>query len=509
MCSIIQLTTYDIRRKCDEMKQLKATAIFLLAAVMITAFAACGSGSSPDPSVTTAEAPADTATAAESETFYSHPSLPNKDYGGAEFRIITSDNLPVAEEEQTGEIVDDARYKRYLAIEEKYNIKFTEKQIPAGDYPKLTETFKNSVLAASDDFDLCRCIMRDAFSMALQNYLLPTEALPYADFDSPWYVKLVNDALSIGGKYYLCYTDECMGVFTEVSCIFFNKDIVENLGLPSPYDDVRSGSWTLDRFYENGMAAINDVNGDGKYTIEGGDVFAVVGEYDRYLVPMWQGADCMMVRKDENDIPYFSAINDERFIGIAQELFDYFMTDGFYYDGFINVRFHEDERLVDNGHFAAGQSIFIHSGFGDAVSFRDMESDFGIVPLAKYDEAQDHYCSRIADGWLLIVPAHAPDPEKTSIVIEELAIGTKNLIIPAYYENALKNKYIRDDDTLEMLELIQANKVIDLGDTIWFADIRGPFTSSVYYEKKGNVASELAKMEKKVNKVIEKALNPG
>ena len=189
-------------------------------------------------------------------------------------------------------------------------------------------------------------------------------------------------------------------------------------------------------------------------------------------------------------------------------MYTYFDTDGFYWDSFLKGKFDENERAVGRQYYINGQALYYMGGFGTASAFRAMEDDFGIVPLPKYDESQKDYYSRIADGWLLNVPTHCADTEFVSAILEELAIGTKNYIIPAYYEDALKNKFIRDDDTLEMLDIVQTNKMIDLADTVWFNEIRGPFTNDVFVQGKP-VASYLEKMEKKVNKAIEKALNAG
>ena len=485
---------------------------FLFAAVMLTgAFAACGGGSGSAPAATTAppgegEAPA--GESSETTSLYKLDAIDVKDYGGRVFRVLTSDNYPVETPEQTGDIVDDAQYKRNLLIEEKYDIKISDSYIPMASYSELTSTFKKTVMAASDDFDVCRLIMRDAFSLALGGYVMPVVSLPYADLESPWYVKFVNDALRISGNYYVVYTDECMGTFTGATGVFFNKFVITELGLDSPYDEVRAGSWTTDSYYEKGVAAIKDVNGDGVYTPDGGDRFADVGEYDGYIPPLWIGADMMMVKKDEDDVPYFAALGNEKFYTFIEKLYSYFDMDGYYWDSFLKGRFDENERAVGRGYFTGGQALYYIGGFGLASSFRAMENDFGLVPLPKYDEQQKDYYSRIADGWLLNVPAHCQDAEFVSAILEELAIGTKNYIIPAYYEDALKNKFIRDDDTLEMLDIIQTNKMLDLADTVWFNEIRGPFTNDVFVQGKP-VASYLEKMEKKVNKAIEKALSAG
>jgi hypothetical protein len=52
--------------------------------------------------------------------------------------------------------------------------------------------------------------------------------------------------------------------------------------------------------------------------------------------------------------------------------------------------------------------------------------------------------------------------ERTGQILEAMAAESKYTVLPAYYEKTLQGKYARDDDSLEMLDIIIANKVISL-----------------------------------------------
>jgi len=47
--------------------------------------------------------------------------------------------------------------------------------------------------------------------------------------------------------------------------------------------------------------------------------------------------------------------------------------------------------------------------------------------------------------------------------LEELAYQGKQLLTPAYYEKTLVGQYTRDEESAEMLDLIFANLVYDVG----------------------------------------------
>ena len=51
--------------------------------------------------------------------------------------------------------------------------------------------------------------------------------------------------------------------------------------------------------------------------------------------------------------------------------------------------------------------------------------------------------------------------------MELMACESMKTVIPVYYDTVLKNKYARDERSIEMLDLIYENRICDLGDTFW------------------------------------------
>lgn len=439
-------------------------------------------------------------TAAETE-WYTAEYLPDADYEGYLFRFVSMAGNPSHVAEENGDIVHDAYYTRNRIISERYNLAFAVSDVP--QYPDLTSTFKKSVLAASDDFDLCRIIMRDAFSCALEGYVMPLESLTYVDITKDWYIHYVNDELTIGDTLYFAYSDECMDAFTGAMCVFFNKGIVENLNMENPYNLVINGKWTLDLFLSTAMEAISDLDGDGVMTPS--DRFGIIDEHDMLIPSMWVGAGVKTIEKDGDNLPYFAAAGNDKLVSLLEKFYDSWVSEGFNYDSFLSIGYDEKNRIIANGYYMEDKGLYTVRGFGSAESLREMTTDFGIIPLPKYSEDQADYYSRICDGWLNIVPFCAPDAERTSIIMEALAVETKNYVIPAYYENALLNKFIRDDESVEMLNIIQKNRTLDLGDSIWYTTVREVFINC-FRNKTKTFASAMEKNAEKINKTIEKAV---
>lgn len=90
-----------------------------------------------------------------------------------------------------------------------------------------------------------------------------------------------------------------------------------------------------------------------------------------------------------------------------------------------------------------------------------MKSDFGVIPVPKYDENQADYITPAFDS-MFAVAATVPEPEKVSLLIEAYSSAGYNLVRDAYFKTALQDKYTRDDDSVEMLNIISNTLKVDL-----------------------------------------------
>ena len=148
--------------------------------------------------------------------------------------------------------------------------------------------------------------------------------------------------------------------------------------------------------------------------------------------------------------------------------------------------------------------MFMDVSFFHIGTLRDMETDFGVLPYPKYDEAQSEYYSRVSYYWANIVPITNAKLDMTGAILEALNCESANYVVPAYYEIALKTKYSRDEESAAMLDLIFENRVVDLGDTVLCATIRDGFINQMFTKNNRDIISQVAKKEKTINKQFEK-----
>ena len=446
---------------------------------------------------------------------YAADYLPDKTFDGYEFRIVaplavggSPLNICFADvEEQTGDPVDDAIYIRNRLIEERYNIKI--KQIGVNDFMDLSAAFTKSIRAASDDFDLCMQISRDAWAAALKGYVTPVNNLPYLDITQPWYSQEVNSQLSINGNLFFAYSDECLNMFAQTICTVFNKKIVQDLDLENIYDFVRAGKWTHDKLFQLAKTATQDIDGDGAMTDT--DRYGILSQTDFFYPYFWVGSGIKTVGKDENDLLVFTGA-DEKLYNILDRVYqNLFGGEKIFYDGVTekgakySASNYDNTRYVSINQFRDNLGLFyITDLITIPYHLREMDADFGIIPFPKSDENQEKYYSRVIDGWINCVPNFAADLERTSIIMEALAVESKNTTVPAYFEVALQRKQTRDEESLEMLDIIYAGRTMDLGDTFYMNEVRNTYVG-VFENKSADFVSNVEKRQGMIEKTLSRA----
>ncbi len=139
-----------------------------------------------------------------------------------------------------------------------------------------------------------------------------------------------------------------------------------------------------------------------------------------------------------------------------------------------------------------------------APQFRDMQDDWGIIPMPKYDETQQNYYSPGFPNCypITVVPASNDAPDDTGILLEEMSYIGYTKLLPALYDTVLSGKCARDEDSVEMLDIIFGNTLYDIGMIYDFGGIRTTIRT-IYTQLDGNFASAFAEIESKADANVE------
>ena len=117
--------------------------------------------------------------------------------------------------------------------------------------------------------------------------------------------------------------------------------------------------------------------------------------------------------------------------------------------------------------FANDQVLFYNRYLNIVKKYRNMKTDFGILPFPLYDSAQEEYYTTVHayGNSFICVPSVVEDAEMTGIILQDIACESMYTVTPAYYDVQLEGKIIRDDESADMLEIILSTRLYDVGAT--------------------------------------------
>ncbi|MBQ7983161.1 MAG: hypothetical protein IJ302_06315 [Clostridia bacterium] len=407
---------------------------------------------------------------------------------------ITSD-LWVAEE--NGEPLNDAVFRRNRAVEEKLGITImtTEFGDPAAEIRKI-------VTADDCPYDAVWAGGNEMYSLAAEGYFFDFNEIPNITLTNPWWDQNIIDNYSFFDRNYIMTGDISTRDDACTCFLYFNKKLIAENDMTSPYELVSSGEWTLDKLSEMVHAATRDLNGDGELT--DGDRFGIYSEGplpNRMFISMGG----TYYTRDGDD--YRINITDERNINIYTGLFDLLL-----HESAPNIEKWKNTGSFSNVYtyarslFAQDCFLFVFGGPLVIGEFRDMESDFGIVPVPKFDASEDRYYAVVDEhAPLLAVTVNAPDIAKTGAVLETLSWESMYTLTPVYNETLVKRKYTCDEDSIAMLEILADSRVYNITAMTNWGGLND-VASSRFNSKKMIAVSDFEKKVKAAEKALEKDL---
>lgn len=421
--------------------------------------------------------------------------LPDMDCGGSPLRTITEHDIwwqltDITTEEMNGEVVNDAIYQRNTQLEERFNVKLDVTYTASG---AAFNVIKKSVLAQDDAFDFVMPKLSDAVKLASLGLLSEMDGIPNLDLSGEGWDHNAVRELSINNKLYCAVSDISLGRNEAIWIYMFNKRLAKDYSVENLYDTVKAGKWTFDKYHEIATSISKDLDGDGKMTKA--DQFGTVTHDGNYYGLMIASGETVAA-KDANDLPILT-LNNERFTDIYDKIVT-LMSD----ENNVSSESRTGERTEVI--FNSDRALFCGQVLACVRLYRAMESDFGILPLPKYNEEQENYYSYSipTDIYVSAVPVTCSDPAKTGLLLQGLTILSKKYVTPAYYDISINGKYARDTESIEMLDIILNNVRYDLGNIYDWGGIYSGMVSrmigkkdfaSFYESKEANALTQIQK----------------
>jgi hypothetical protein len=159
--------------------------------------------------------------------------------------------------------------------------------------------------------------------------------------------------------------------------------------------------------------------------------------------------------------------------------------------------------------FAENRLLFMFHALFTSLSMRDIESDFMILPPPMLDEAQDRYYSCINETWgtYLWIPVTNLDLTRTGTVLHALGYYAQQHVTPAFFGVTVTHKVIRDEDSIEMLDIILNSRTYDMATIYNWGDLQSRFFRNGIPRRTNTFASDYERAETAVQAAMERTLN--
>ena len=134
---------------------------------------------------------------------------------------------------------------------------------------------------------------------------------------------------------------------------------------------------------------------------------------------------------------------------------------------------------------------------------RDMEDDYGILPMPKYDEKQETYIS-FMNAWttgFVGIPSTA-DFERSAFMMEAMGYAGYEMFREPVYDITLKTKGARDNESERIIDIIIETAYIDINSIYNFGNSFGILRDTVMDKKP--FVSAYEKIEPQIQKTIDK-----
>ena len=480
------------------MNKKRVISALLLAAMLISPASVISCGGS-DPSGKETDPPSGGSESSSEETsdegyqYY-------KDLGGKEFNILNIEKdlwhstCYLCPEEVAGDTLSDVVHKRNLFVEQNLNCVINETNIANGEVPSTLQTM---VASNETTYDAAYLFMSDVSAGIANGNYIDLSKISTMNLDESWWDSVLMDATSIGGKNYFGSSSAHLMGWDLLWCLYFNDKMMDSLGLERPYELVRTGKWTLDEFQKYCFAAAN-LNGDDKFSVkrEGNSVGGCVS-FGNSISKFIFSCDALYVAKDKDDMPVVDCGN--RFVEVCGKLASFFGEDGL----FLNAS-PDDFRQI----FEAGRALFLGAEIKASQEMRELDWNFGLVPFPKYDEKQDIYMTTSAhQAAVLVIPVTNPDPETTGLFFDAMSYESDRMVLPSYFGNVVEQKGLRDEESIEMLQLIKKGRSYDIGVAYQWSNSIEEAVGTKLLSGSGDVVSSIDKNTPKVEAAIQKTLD--
>lgn len=380
------------------------------------------------------------------------------DYSGRKFRIyalepgshgysaIGESANEVWFEDAGSDVFQKSIFERNRSTEELLGIEITP--VWGKTSEEIADKINMDKDAGTDDYDAALLSLMEGMNCAQNDAVL--NLMDYSAFDethSWWNQTFVKQCTLFGNQIYtiagaINIWDDCSN-----RMMVFNQDILDRYNCESPYQQVFDGTWTIENMMASAMACTQDLNGDQEF--DENDCWGV-GSGGMTLYDNITGLDTAVSKIGDEGYPVLYCKDEEHVRKVEYFFQNIINTDYMYYEG---VTGSDDYMTL----FGNSQLAFGYVMLANSFSLRGMEDYCGVLPNAKYNEAQENYTSAANPAWFTayVVPKTCTDPDFAITCLEVMSAYSVDTLDYNLNEVVLQSKVARDQDARRCFNIIK------------------------------------------------------
>ncbi len=368
-------------------------------------------------------------------------------------------------EELEGNTINSEVQERNNYLEEQYGITF---EVESVQYP--TDEVALLVQGGTDEYDIISDSVDRLVKGISQRFYWSLDDI--MNISHPWWDAQAIESLALGNRHYLIAGDAIITDDDHTYLTLYNKDMYRTntavSGKGDIYEIVRNGDFTIDLYYEMCREVSKpDENGAWGFNATYGNLSHAYG-----ATVMMNGCDVATVQKNENGELYINVMEQSavtafdkvyELMSDAQNTQRAELIAGQSASNPSQYGFAELEEM-----FVNGRGLFYNttSGSISILKSANLDFEFGVLPIPKYDKNQDSYCCTVNryQSSALAIPTTVPTSRHEIIAFALQALSFYNAdVIRAYYQTTLQLQAVQSDDDAEMLDIVYNNRFYDIG----------------------------------------------
>ena len=318
---------------------------------------------------------------------------------------------------------------------------------------------------------------------------MPEGVTNYINLDASYWSKSLFDTLTLNNTGFFLTGDLCQNYAGTMFVSFVNSRLWNEFsnkiaelpnnpkGYKSIYDIVKNGYWTLDLWMDLSQMAYQDLNRNDERDYQDQAGLMTYDQQPNNIMAdmLAAGSNVHYSRLDESGRPVM-AVNTPANVAFAGKLYQLLVESSAVTIPWISGE-NEDDKTYIMDFFAQGNTLLTVNTLVCAEHYlADMKDDFYVMPLPMFDTKQFDadseslgYTTQIGDSVSQYAICKDIGEERIPAVtatMELMAFYSEQMVTPAFYDKALKDRYTRNPEDAAIIDMTKAGVYTDFS-TAW------------------------------------------